>query len=540
VDARIRLGQRIGRGGMAEVFAARLVGPSGFEKDVAVKRLLPRFSSDPTFLERFLNEARLAARLSHPNIVQIFELGHDGHDHYIVMEAVRGCSLRMLLGRLAEVHGKVPAPIAAYIGASLCAGLAHAHDQHRVIHRDVSPHNVLLSFDGAVKLIDFGIARARSDERLTQVGQVIGKRRYMSPEQMAGEALDGRSDLFPAGIMLYEMIAGVHPFDEAREASKADEALVSDRIRSGDRLPLIEVEPSLDKALVGIVERSLEIHRDRRFATARDMARAFAGVKTASAADLEELLRSVFGEDEVNLPWPVDDVRNDGAEHTATGNVAGGAGIALQEITISSDIDGVGVDQIDAVTDPSASRPVSRAHGRISANEEPDVTAPDGPLPRERTRRVLLASLGVGALAVLGVGAVMFGRRAPVATSSDAGVPTVVVNDIVDAAIPEVDAGEAEAIAFDEELPDTGVDAGVALRRPVVAKKKKGKLQVDTRPWTHVRVNGKRAGTTPVAIVLTVGKHRVTLENEESGIRREVDVVINSDEPTMLRLDLRK
>ncbi len=515
---------------MAEVFAAQLVGPAGFEKDVAVKRLLPRFSSDPVFLERFLNEARLAARLSHPNIVQIFELGHDGNDHYIVMEAVRGCSLRMLLGRLAEKKGHVPAPIAAYIGTALCAGLAHAHDQHRVIHRDVSPHNVLLSFDGAVKLIDFGIARARSDERLTQVGQVIGKRRYMSPEQMAGEPLDGRSDLFPAGIILYEMLAGVHPFDEGG----FDDTDVSDRIRSGDRTPVGEAAPGVDKALCDVVERSLEIHRDRRFATARDMGKALGGLKTGSATDLEELLRALFG-DEVDRPWPVDDVRSDGADHTATGNVAGGAGgQSVHEITISSDIGGV--DEMDAVTDPA--RPML---ARITAEESPDVTEPDGSAPQQRTRRTMLAAgLGVGALAAIGVGAVFLRNRTP---EGRAGVPARPVQPSDAGEIAIVDAGEAavvdagEAIAFDE---DEGFGDAGSRGAPKLVRRKKGKLTVETRPWTNVRVDGKRAGSTPLAIELTVGRHRVTMENDESGIRREVDVVISSDEPTVLRLDLRK
>src|SRR5688572_12634693 len=120
---------------MAEVFAAQLVGPAGFEKDVAVKRILPRYAHDPIFLERFLNEARLAARLSHPNIVQIFELGHDGTDHYIVMEAVRGKSLRALFERLREVHATMPRPVALHIAQGLCAGLAHADEMLRLIHR---------------------------------------------------------------------------------------------------------------------------------------------------------------------------------------------------------------------------------------------------------------------------------------------------------------------------------------------------------------------------------------------------------------------
>lgn len=522
MEARIRLGQRIGRGGMAEVFAAQLIGPAGFEKDVAVKRLLPRFSHDAVFLERFLNEARLAARLSHPNIVQIFELGHDGNDHYIVMEAVRGKSLRAVLDRINERHERMPRGTALFVAQALCAGLAHAHEKFAVIHRDISPHNVLLSFDGGVKLIDFGIARAQATTtttaaRLTQVGQVIGKRRYMSPEQVSGDELDGRSDLFAVGILLFEMLAGTHPFASLDDP---DDDEVSARMINGARRTLLQVVPDVDPAVAAVVERALAVAREERYASAREMDTALgAAMVNGGARDVEMMLKRLF-EQEAGLRWPVDEVRTDGAERTATGGVA-----APREITLASDITG-----------PRTAEP-----DEFETAEQPELRAP-------QTRRTLLIAafgLGSGALAAAGAAA-LWARRddgAPATIArADAGLQVAALVDAGAASAPAApDSGDGDvqdAGVLDDGAPDAGDHHEVpkAPRKP----KKYGRLTIDTRPWTTVRLDGKKVGVTPLALDVALGKHRVLLENSDSGVRRELDIVVGAEEPAVLRLDLRK
>lgn len=559
MQTRIRLGDRIGRGGMAEVFAAKLVGLAGFEKDVAVKRLLPRYASDPVFLERFLNEARLAARLSHPNIVQIFELGHDGKDHYIVMEAVRGPSLRSLLARLAqrgqERGQAMPVGAALHIARSLCAGLGHAHEQLGIIHRDVSPHNVVLSFDGAVKLIDFGIARMSSDERLTQVGQVIGKLRYMSPEQIAGEEIDVRSDLFAVGIILFEMLAGEHPYDDG-----SGEDLAA-RIREDMRPRLIDVVPGIDRALADAVERALAIRRKDRFPSVRAFDGALASVATeraSGARDVEEVLQRLFA-DEVGLAWPVEAPRADGSERTQTG--------AVKEITLSSDSapSDVGASAVPPSGDATPDSPADRT-AEIGAELLPRSTA-TLPAPhlvdgvdrrrRELMRRSLAAALlGAGALAAIlltprdscGGGVVTTSARTAAADGATTARPvgagtepatTRPITAVQQAADPrrplEPSLADAALPQNPQKTPNAPTHAS-RRKRPV----RIGRLIVETRPWTRVSIDGRSVGETPLEQSVPVGRHRVLLENEASGVRRELDVEVRTNTPTILRLDLRK
>jgi len=218
---RYELVRKIATGGMAELFLARFSGPGGFEKRCAVKRILPQFAEDAEFTRMFLNEARVAAMFDHPNIAQIFELGTDEKtgQHFIAMELINGMDLRQLL-RLAREQGRdVPPELAAYMMAQCLDGLAYAHefrDQEgvmmRVVHRDVSPQNILVSYDGAIKIVDFGIVKVNSAEGHTQSGMLKGKVAYMAPEQAAGDPVDARSDVWAIGVCLYELITGVKPF----------------------------------------------------------------------------------------------------------------------------------------------------------------------------------------------------------------------------------------------------------------------------------------------------------------------------------------
>jgi tRNA A-37 threonylcarbamoyl transferase component Bud32 len=212
---------RIAVGGMAEVFLAKAYGAHGFEKTLAIKRILPELARDPEFEERFIAEAKVAVRLSHTNVVQVFDFGRFAGSLFIAMEYVDGLDLAALLRRFKERHERVPLPAAFQIAIELARGLDFAHT-HGVVHRDVSPSNILLSKAGEVKIADFGIAVAAAPGRVAASGgrrKVMGKWRYMSPEQARGEPLDTRSDMFSAASVMYELFTGekLFPGDEAED-----------------------------------------------------------------------------------------------------------------------------------------------------------------------------------------------------------------------------------------------------------------------------------------------------------------------------------
>jgi serine/threonine protein kinase len=224
---------RVAVGGMAEVFRAKSFGHSGFEKVVVIKKILDRFAEDPDFVEMFIDEAKLSVQLMHPNIAQIYDFGKILANYFISMEAVDGKDLKSLLRRLAERGERMPIEFACYIGHQAARGLDYAHKRSdqmglplNIVHRDVSPSNILLSYDGHVKILDFGIAHADSGSRESEAGVLKGKYSYMSPEQASGLMMDHRSDVFSAGICLWECLTGNRLFRrstdiETLEAIKA-------------------------------------------------------------------------------------------------------------------------------------------------------------------------------------------------------------------------------------------------------------------------------------------------------------------------------
>jgi serine/threonine protein kinase len=201
---RYEIQRGIARGGMAEVYLAR---DQLLDRPVAVKVLFPEYARDQSFVERFRREAQSAASLNHPNIVAIYDWGQERGTYFIVMEYVRGRSLRDVV----QVNGAFSARHTAEIGAEIAGALEFAH-RSGVVHRDIKPGNVLLTADGDVKVTDFGIARAGTGDALTQTGAVMGTAAYFSPEQAQGLPVDGRSDVYSLGVVLYEMVTGVPPF----------------------------------------------------------------------------------------------------------------------------------------------------------------------------------------------------------------------------------------------------------------------------------------------------------------------------------------
>ena len=263
---------RLATGGMAEVYLALSGDVPGFRTLVVVKRILPHLASNAQFIRMFLDEARLAALLDHPNIVRIIEVGHDGEDYFLVMELVQGKPLSAVLRKAAREHQPPSAALTSYIIAQAANGLGYAHTltdgENRplgVVHRDVSPQNVLISFEGAVKMIDFGVARAFGRVAHTSPGGLKGKIDYMSPEQASAEEVDHRADVFALGVVLWEALTGRRLFRRETELATM-RAIVDDPIPHPSELVPIPTELDV------IVMRALRKRKDARFGSAHDMA----------------------------------------------------------------------------------------------------------------------------------------------------------------------------------------------------------------------------------------------------------------------------
>ena len=259
-------------GGMAEVFKGKTFGVQGFERILAIKRILPNMAEDEEFINMFVDEARIAVQLSHSNIVQIYELGKFNEQYYIAMEYVSGRDLRQILDFFKKTKVLVPQNAACYIISKICEGLDYAHRKNdpsgkplNFIHRDVSPQNILLSFDGDIKITDFGIAKAEDRASKTQAGVLKGKFGYMSPEQVRGLVIDRRSDIFAVGILLYEMVTGERLFLSESDFSTLE------KVRNADVTPPSQINPDLSPELEAVVMKALAKERDDRYAWASDL-----------------------------------------------------------------------------------------------------------------------------------------------------------------------------------------------------------------------------------------------------------------------------
>jgi len=278
--------EELGFGGMGQVHLARRRGPGDFEKWVAIKTLHPHLARQDEFVRMFLDEARIAARMSHPNVAQVFELGESEGSYFLAMEYLEGVDLADLWE---AAEGPMPPRVAASIVARAARGLHYAHEKEaELVHRDVSPKNVILTFHGDVKVTDFGIAkvRERASER-TETGHVKGKCAYLSPEQAAGEEVDRRTDVFALGIVLWELLSGERLFKAPTDAETVVRIVEH-------RVPPLEADPEL----VAIAERALAAEREDRFATAEEMADALEATGVASSTELAAFVRGAVPERE--------------------------------------------------------------------------------------------------------------------------------------------------------------------------------------------------------------------------------------------------
>jgi eukaryotic-like serine/threonine-protein kinase len=303
---RYELVGELASGGMATVFLARLTGVGGFQRFVAMKRLHPHLANEKEFVEMFLDEARIAARIHHPNVVPILEVGASPVGYYLVMEYIEGDTLARLLARAAQRGKRLPIPIALRIALDTLSGLHAAHELRddsgspiNLVHRDVSPQNVLVGVDGIARITDFGVARAASRLTATRVGQLKGKIAYMAPEQAAGEeSLDRRADVFAAGIVIWEELAAKRLFKAENEAATLS------RVMTEPVPPLSVIVPGLSVQLSNVVMKALERDPNRRFSTCAQFGDALEAAATgkeriATPRELAAYVSEVLGEEVV-------------------------------------------------------------------------------------------------------------------------------------------------------------------------------------------------------------------------------------------------
>ncbi len=294
---------RVNIGGMAEVWRAKTFGAGGFERIVAIKRILPNIAEDEEFITMFIDEAKITVQLNHANIAQIYELANLSNSYFIAMEYVSGKDMRAVFDRCRKRGEPAPIPLTCYVIAQCCEGLDYAHrakdKQGRdmsIVHRDVSPQNALISYDGEVKVIDFGIAKAAGKATKTQAGILKGKFGYMSPEQIRGLPLDGRSDIFAIGVCLYEMLTGERLFVGDSDFS------VLEKVRKVEVLPPSHFNRKIPEQLEKIVMKALAKDVDDRYQHSSELGedlRAFM-YSTGNAfarKDLAAFMKATFAED---------------------------------------------------------------------------------------------------------------------------------------------------------------------------------------------------------------------------------------------------
>jgi len=550
-----RLGERIGGGGMAEVFEATLIGVAGFERPVAIKRMLPALSNDPTFGAMFVNEARIASLLHHANIVTVLDFDRDAEGRFfLVMELIRGMDLRQLAD-----SGQLPVEVSVHIACEMLRGLDYAHElEHEgkrlgIVHRDISPHNVMISWDGQVKLVDFGIAKAVAATGVSRSGTLKGKLAYMSPEQAGAVELDGRSDVFAVGIVLHELIAGERLFRGSTEPEVLARVLTQPIPRPGERRA--GVPPSVDSAVMGMLERD----RDRRFASAHHALEVL--LSTASARgglDLERLLAERFP----------DRARKRRPATVGSGGAGAGASPALATPTDPTAVpdtpSGSPPPPVVAVAAPPPAavgseltlpaRPASiktltapradEASTPIAAHAAEMVPAARRSAPPWRAG--LLVALTAAAATV---GALLLYNTRGAEGERVASDPSLPAPGDAGTTAPPVEPRDAPVrpapIAADAAPPippPSGEKAPPSRRekdkdRDREKDRTPGLLEVRVAPWAEVSVDGKGYGQTPADIKLSPGPHRVSLKNREAGKAESVPVTIHSGRTTPLHRD---
>ena len=399
--------EKLATGGMAQLYRAKIIGVEGFEKFIAIKQILPHLAHEEELITSFIDEAKLAALLNHQNVVQIYDFGSMENSYFITMEYLFGRDLRAVNAKAREKGSPVSLENALYLISKVCAGLDYAHKLKDfqgkslyIIHRDISPQNIFLTYEGDVKIVDFGIAKAASQSTITQVGMIKGKVAYMSPEQAAGKVIDHRSDIFATGILLYELIAGGRMF-------KGDDTLqILSKVREGEFTPLGTLKGGLPEKLYDITAKALAKDPEDRYQSCADMQAdieecIFRLNLRPSGRSMAEYLKILF----------VEEIEAEG-KRMADAAGAGAASDRAQE----AESERRSVDR-----PPAQKEPDPKAEPAPPSKAAPEVR----PKPAEQAtggkKGVLAAVAGVAVLALLGGGYFLMGKgKGPAGTTTPA------------------------------------------------------------------------------------------------------------------------
>jgi serine/threonine protein kinase len=436
VIGRYELHGQIASGGMASVHLGRLVGPGGFGRTVAIKRLHAKYAKDPDFVAMFLDEARLAARVQHPNVVPTIDIITTDGELFLVMEHVQGESLsRLIRAAIREAHGPIPLPVVSAILSGTLNGLHAAHDTKDergkllgIVHRDISPQNILVGVDGVPRVIDFGVAKAAGRVQTTQEGHIKGKLAYMAPEQLRQKGLDRTADLYAAAVVLWEALTLDRLFPGDNEAQ------IVAKVLAGRIPPPSELAPHISPELDAVTLRGLDRDPANRFATGREMASALESVvRPATPTEVGAWVASLAAEP---LQRRVEQI----AEFESKSDVTSGAKLFLAELASGPKLPG---------DDPRSASQVSRV-GRAS----PEV-------PRSRP------VLGLGALIAVGAAAIGGGVFAMRLSTSNAAAPEAATGSPSSAQSAPLAAPPATQAAESPSAPPAS--ASVTPAQPVVA-----------------------------------------------------------------------
>jgi eukaryotic-like serine/threonine-protein kinase len=496
--------RKVGTGGMAWVYKAKKIGIEGFERVLAIKRILPHLSSDEEFISMFVAEAKLAAQLTHKNIVQIYDLVKSKEDYLILMEYVAGKDLRSILRRCHAKNVSMPASLALYIGKEVASALSTAHTQKdrngrnlNIIHRDISPQNILVSYSGEVKVVDFGIAKAESQAK-TSTGVLKGKISYMSPEQAWGKPMDLRSDIFSLGLVIYELFTGDKLFRGDTELNTLE------RVREATVQPLPsavngDISPEIESKILKALARDPAERYQNAAEMELDLGRALAEIPHVDPSiQLREFMHDLFQIEIEEEDW------------------------------VDEDEKAVAVSDLKQSAPPLRREEEKKPAPPVARSVDQDDVAPAS-APKEKSQTLTTAMIGA-VVVLLGICSyfaynAIFHKSPPVplpAAGVQAPVPAKVV---APAPVPVPVTAPAPAPAVVKTPAPTPapvpVTAPVPATGPVPVTAKpvevaRGALAVKANPWAQVYVEGKDYGKTPQTIKdLDVGTYTVRLENPD-------------------------
>ena len=571
----------VARGGMGIVYLASSIGPAGFSKLLVIKELRPDLADDPVFLQMFLEEARLAARLNHPNIVQTYEVGVDGNRQYIVMDYLDGVPLSRILRKKSplftvEMHLRVI--------CEALQGLQYAHTLCEfdgtplgLVHRDVSPQNVFVTFDGQTKVVDFGIAKARDSAIETSTGVMKGKPAYMPAEQITGD-VDSRADVYAAGVMIWEAVAG------RRLWHRMGDLEILSGVLTGVTPDLASVAPNAPPELVAIVQKALSQERENRQASAAELQHEVEHylstmTKNPTMRDVAAAVGELFVEERNTTRTTLETHLNDlkmgrRAKLPSMPPMHDSLGQSVPSYPGPSGplVAPIGATTLPSISGhPSSSSAMSTAitTGTLVSNGE-NARRPAAPR-KKRTAAiavlVVLLSLGGFAFGLRGRGS---SAADPASDDSDpkaqagtsaAGLPVAIpppepplgpsaeptaatTNPAPTSSTREPSAPTTTRVTVAPRPPPFRAPPPPPPRRPpgpapsaADEHRAAGFLTIDTYPWTHVTVGGKALGSTPlVRVSLPAGTHTLVLDNPTENIHRTTVVVIKSGETVSRRL----